>query len=596
MSLRAEPIGPIPEQTVQVAHAAFPKGNIYLRIRDVFGSIYQDASFASLFAPQGRPAESPWRLALVTVMQFKEGLSDRQAAEAVRGRIDWKYALGLELTDSGFDFSVLSEFRARLIEGSAEASLLDALLEGCRARGYLRLRGRQRTDSTHVLGVLRRLSRLELLAETLRAALNALAKAAPEWLRAHADPLWFERYSRRIEDYRLPQGQEAREAFAKTVGQDGMRLLGDLDRSDVPPSLRQLGEVLVLREVWSQQFVNSVSSVPKQADSSGPPREEGSVGQGAVEQRPETERADAEPSVEEGGAVSEGDVRLREPREQPGVDERLCSPYETEARYSQKRNLEWEGYKCHFTESCDEDRPRLVLQVNTTVAPIPDVEMLGPIQEGLSENGLLPREQLADAGYVGARQVLESRLRYRIELVGPTLSDHSWQAKAGEGFSQASFQVDFQAQVATCPMGKQSSQWCPIETSTGQPRVHVGFRKTDCDVCVVREKCTKAKNRPRGLTLHLEPERQALEAARTRESTEGFRTLYNLRSGIEGTFSQGVRALGLREARYRGLDKTHFQNVATACAIDLGRLDDWLSEVPRSKTRRSHFVALKNPN
>ena len=128
MSLLPEPIGEIPEQTAQVAKAAFPKGNVYLRIRDVFGSIYQDADFASLFAPQGRPAESPWRLALVTVMQFKEGLSDRQAAEAVRGRIDWKYALGLELADPGFDFSVLSEFRARLIEGSTEASLLDAML------------------------------------------------------------------------------------------------------------------------------------------------------------------------------------------------------------------------------------------------------------------------------------------------------------------------------------------------------------------------------------------------------------------------------------------------------------------------------------
>ena len=587
MSLRPEPIGEIPEQTAQVAHAAFPKGNVYLRIRDVFGSIYEDASFASLFAPQGRPAESPWRLALITVMQFREGLSDRQAAEAVRGRIDWKYALGLDLTDSGFDFSVLSEFRARLVEGSAEASLLDALLEACRARGYLRMRGRQRTDSTHVLGALRRLSRLELVAETLRAALNAVAKAAPEWLKSHARPEWFERYSRRIEDYRLPQGQEAREAFARTVGQDGYLLLSDLDTSDVPPSLRQLNEVQVLRQVWSQQFVNSA---PNQADATS------AANEGDTEQRPGTERGDAEPSVRQSGAASEGQVRLREPSDQPEVGERLCSPYETEARYSMKRNLEWEGYKCHYTESCDEGFPRLVLQVDTTIAPIPDVAMLGPIQEGLAENGLLPSAQLADAGYVGARQMLESRERYQIELVGPTLSNHSWQARAGEGFSMASFQVDFEAQVATCPMGKQSSQWCPIETSIGQPKIHVGFRKTDCDACPVREKCTKAKNRPRSLTLHVEPERKALDSARTRERTEPFWSLYGLRSGIEGTFSQGVRALGLREARYRGLDKTHLQNVATACAIDLGRIDDWLSEVPRSKTRRSHFATLKNPN
>ena len=160
----------------------------------------------------------------------------------------------------------------------------------------------------------------------------------------------------------------------------------------------------------------------------------------------------------------------------------------------------------------------------------------------------------------------------------------------------ARFSVDFEKQVATCPMGKRSSQWCPIETSTGQPMIHVGFRKTDCDACPVRQKCTKAKNRPRSLTLHVEPEQRALEEARAREGTEAFRRLYDLRSGIEGTFSQGVRAFGLREARYRGLAKTHLQNVATACAIDLGRIGDWLNEVPRAKTRTSHFAALKNLN
>src|SRR5579872_2291466 len=127
MSLRFAESVPIPEDTVRVARAAFPKGNRYIEMRDVLGQIYADASFAALFSRTGRPAEAPWRLALVTVMQFAEGLSDRQAAEAVRARIDWKYALALELTDPGFDFSVLCEFRARLIAGSSESLLLNAL-------------------------------------------------------------------------------------------------------------------------------------------------------------------------------------------------------------------------------------------------------------------------------------------------------------------------------------------------------------------------------------------------------------------------------------------------------------------------------------
>src|SRR5215468_9588628 len=132
MSLHPAPMGPIPEETARVAHAAFPAGNVYMQMRDVLGVIYADVQFADLFARRGRPAESPWRLALVTVMQFAQGLTDRQAAEAVRARIDWKYALGLELTDHGFDFSILSEFRTRLVAGSAEHRLLDALLEASR--------------------------------------------------------------------------------------------------------------------------------------------------------------------------------------------------------------------------------------------------------------------------------------------------------------------------------------------------------------------------------------------------------------------------------------------------------------------------------
>jgi transposase len=135
MSLKPRPVHPVPEETVRVARAAFPKGNVYMTLRDKLGPIFQDEDFADLFPKEGQPALPPWRLALVTIIQFREDLSDRQAAEAVRGRIDWKYLLGLELTDAGFDFSVLSEFRGRLLEGGKEAILLDKLLERCRELG-----------------------------------------------------------------------------------------------------------------------------------------------------------------------------------------------------------------------------------------------------------------------------------------------------------------------------------------------------------------------------------------------------------------------------------------------------------------------------
>src|SRR5215475_4568791 len=178
MSLRSQPIGSIPEQTAHIAHAAFPKGHPSLTLRDHLGAIFQDEDFAALFPAWGYPGLPPWRLALVTLMQFRAQLSDRQAAEAVRARIDWKYLLGLELTDPGFDFSVLSEFRDRLLAGSAETLLLDKLLARCRTLGLLKARGQQRTDATHVLAAIRVMNRLELVAETLRAALNELATVA----------------------------------------------------------------------------------------------------------------------------------------------------------------------------------------------------------------------------------------------------------------------------------------------------------------------------------------------------------------------------------------------------------------------------------
>ncbi|HEX2136546.1 MAG TPA: transposase, partial [Microvirga sp.] len=193
MSLHLDPLGPVPEETARVARAAFPKGTLYLTLRDELGPLYDDDLFVDLFPSRGQPAEAPWRLALVTVLQFAENLPDRQAADAVRGRIDWKYLLGLELTDPSFDSSVLCEFRARLLAGSAEQRLLDRLLTLARERGLLKARGRQRTDSTHVLAAIHVLNRLECIGETLRHALTSLAVAVPEWLRAQVPADWYER-------------------------------------------------------------------------------------------------------------------------------------------------------------------------------------------------------------------------------------------------------------------------------------------------------------------------------------------------------------------------------------------------------------------
>src|SRR5256714_11698238 len=254
MSLHPHVIAPVPAETARVAHAAFPKGHPYLTFRDALGTIFQGEDFATLFPLGGQPGLPPWRLAFVTIMQFRENLADRQAAEAVRARIDWKYLLRLELTDPGFDFSVLSESRDRLLAGSAEELLLDRLLERCRALGLLTARGQQRTDSTHVLAAIRVLNRLELVAETLRAALNAVATVAPAWLQAVTPLAWYERYSRRIEESRLPKDQAEREAYAQMVGEDGFHFLDVLEAPDAPQETRELPVIATLRRTGQRHY------------------------------------------------------------------------------------------------------------------------------------------------------------------------------------------------------------------------------------------------------------------------------------------------------------------------------------------------------
>ena len=253
MSLKPELILEVPELTEEVARAAFPQGNPYLTLRDNLGTIFEDDDFVDLFPDHGQPALPPWRLALVTIMQFRENLTDRQAAEAVRSRIDWKYLLGYDLTDPGFHFSVLTEFRARLLDGGGEI-LLDKLLQRCREKDFFRERGKQRTDATRVLAAIRVMNRLQLVGETMRAALNAIAVEAPVWLREVAPLEWYERYSRRIEDYRLPKSKEKRAAYAQRVGEDGFQLLDLLAEVDAPKEATILPEVNTLRLMWDRHY------------------------------------------------------------------------------------------------------------------------------------------------------------------------------------------------------------------------------------------------------------------------------------------------------------------------------------------------------
>jgi transposase len=543
MSMHPQEISPVPEETARVARAANPKGNVYMRMRDELGSIYEDQMFTALFPRRGQPAEAPWRLALVTVMQYMEGLSDRQAAEAVRERIDWKYALSLELTDPGFDFSVLTEFRTRLLTGGAETHLLQALLELCKSRGWLKARGRQRTDSTHVLAAIRDLNRLECAGETLRHTLNVLAEVAPDWLLAQIDVGWFDRYSHRFDEYRFPKAQTERIAFAQTIGIDGHRLLSAVYAPTAPVWLAELPAVETLRRVWVQQYF-----------------------------------------VEEGHCHWRGNEQI------PPPSLIIASPYDLDARLGVKRNHGWIGYKVHLTETRDDDAPHLIVHTETTAATTPDWGMAEPIHTALATQDCLPSMHVVDGGYVDADAIVTSRTKHEVEVFGPVPLENSWQAKAADAFDLSHFQIDWQSQRVTCPTGQQSYSWTLAKNRSGQEVIYAKFAAATCQLCPSREQCTHGRSR--GLTFRPQSLYLALQSARERQCTEAFKETYAIRAGIESTISQAVRVSDLRQARYLGLPKTHLQHVITATAINVRRIVSWLIEPSLRPTQVSRFAAL----
>ncbi len=543
MSLRAPIVYCLPEDTAEVARAAFPKGNTYLRVYDALGPIYTNPQFATLFPQEGQPAVAPAQLALATIFQFAEGLSDRQAAEAVRARIDWKYALCLPLTDPGFDASVLSEFRDRLLAGEVETLLFDALLAVLKDAGLVKPRSRQRTDSTHVLAAIQVLNRLELVGETLRHALNTLAAVAPAWLQAWGPADWFARYSHRFEEYRLPDALAARRALAEQIGADGRDLLATVFASETATWLAQVPAVETLRRVWVQQF------------------------------------------------YAEEPARWRLAEDLPPSAVVISSPYDPEARYSKKRETAWTGYKVHLTETCDDDTPSIVTDVDTTVATTVDHAVTAAVQERLATRGLTPREHLADTSYITADHLVTSRTGHDCTLLGPIHEDYSWQARAGEGFGAAQFAVDWEQERATCPQGRVSRIWKPTRDSAGRDIINIRFDYADCRDCPARQRCVSS-DRERALAIRPRPLFEALHDARRRQHTPEFRKRYHARAGIEGTFSQGVSIGDLRRTRYIGLAKTRLLHLLIATALNFHRVAAWLAERPRAQTRVSAFARL----
>jgi transposase len=486
-------------------------------VRDRLDGLWQDEDFAGWYSRDGRPGLSPAQLATVSVLQFVLNLSDRQAAEAVRCRIDFKYALGLELDDPGFHHSVLTDFRDRLAEDGRAGRLLDFALERMRQAGLVTGHGKARTDSTYVLAAVRDLTRLELITEAVRAALEELAREDPGVLDELIDKDWATRYGRPV---RLG-GQPSRPATRlRQAGQDTYLLLSMLERNQRQGGASSDG----LRRIFLQNFL---------------------VADGK-----------ARPRTEEDGL--------------PPASLRIISPYDLQARFGMRGDTRWAGYLIHVTETCDEDTVNLVTDVATTASTATDHEALASIHARLARRALLPAEHLADGGYITLGH-LHAAASQQVTMIGPLRHDSSWQARGKAGFALADFAINFDKRQVTCPAGKTSGNWLDTEPAGRAPIVIVKSGKRLCDPCPSRASCTRSSE---GRTVNFPPRHlHELRASNhAQQADPDWLRAYGARSGVEGTIAELANGHRARHCRYHGHAKTHTQHILTAIAVNIERL------------------------
>ena len=366
------------------------------------------------------------------------------------------------------------------------------MLKAFNAKGLLKTRGRQRTDSTHILSNVRLMTRLEHVTETMRAALNALASYNPESIQGITPIVWFERYSRRAEEYHLPRGKQVREDFIASVGDDGYTLIELVSSKEAPLGIKDLPAVDALCRMWALEYI-----------------------------------------------CENGRSRWREGTELGAPRERFSSPYDTEAHHGIKGSRGWDGYKVHFTETCDQDMPNVITHVETTSAVLTDVERTQAIQEALNAKQIGPGEHVVDSGYVSAKLFVSSQKR-GMKLVGPARPMQGWQAHTEGAYDITKFKVNFKKQMVTCPQEKKSASW-KVKPKPNQ--IHVRFKRSDCMKCRFRALCLKSVNGARSLTFQPEQEFKMLYAQRALVASPDWKTVFNARAGIEG--SAGCSSLGV---------------------------------------------------
>ncbi|MEI6297767.1 MAG: transposase, partial [bacterium] len=471
----------IPSDTAQLGRDLLAEDDPYRRIGDEASAYFHYEDFAPLYATTGRGAICPIMLSLVIIFQFLERLPDREAAKMAVVRLDWKYALHQSMGWKGFHYSDLCNFRKRLIKHGAERQGFDTVLQWTKGQGLLRKHDMQRSDSTHILGAVERMSRLELVWETLRLALGEMCQTATEWYNQTVPATIHELYHERKSDWKMSD-EEITAAMLK-AGQDGYWLLAQID-GGAPQEVQGLPSVATLRTVLKQQF------------------------------RVKEEKVEVQSTPIKGKDI-------------------IVTPHDTEVRWSKKRSTEWVGFRLEVTETIDEESGiGFITDIDTVKANEGDSEQVAAIHERLAERDLTPEEHFVDQGYTSGVNIAESA-EQGTELVGPVALDHSG---TGEGFRQTDFAIDAEKKTATCPGGRSAVHWRtrPAPEAPDDPNrfeIRIVF---ECEGCPLHDQCTKGKNR----SLVINAFQPEILARRAEQESEAFRTRMKRRAAVAGTISE----------------------------------------------------------
>jgi transposase len=520
MSMQTPFAAEIPEDTRRLVEPLLPAESLYRLIGNEIDQIISDEDFIDMYATEGRPAVNPVVLAFVSVFQFLEKLPDRPAVEAVVMRLDWRYALRQDLTWTSFHYSDLCNFRKRLLEHGREGVVFERLVAYLRERGYIKGRGKQRTDATKISGYVARLSRLELVWETIRWALGALMRADVSWVGRHVPVSFVDTYSQRRWDFRV--GEAKIQQRTKEAGQEGYWLLEQAEGHG-SDELKALVQIEQLRWVFGEQFTRG----------------------------------------------EDGERKPRLPGQAKG--EVITNPHDPGVRYGYEGGQGWVGYELHMTETADEG-PQFITDVEIVPAMRQDNQCLATIQDCLVKRGIPPGKQYVDQTYMSGYHITDS-LSKGTDLRGYVREGN---LSKPEGFRLRDFKIDIEQRQAICPAEKKQAKWVRARRGINKlTAYHVQFGP-QCQLCphFGPHLCT---DKPNGRHLGINVHHDLIQARRLEADTEAFRQEMHIRASIEGTVSEMVRSHGLRRSRYRGTRKNQLQALFGAAAVNLKRLAHCLS-------------------